>query len=143
MTQSMRSIILGGARRTLLLSGTVLAFGLIPPVCANQRQSTTDRIIIPVDDRTPHPKELEHHDLFAQARLRVLPNGTVAAVTFDRSSGFPNLDAAAAKFIEGWKIPRSLVYDTIVVPMTFTLKSRESPLTKGYQPLPGEKIHIP
>jgi TonB family protein len=146
MTHSLRSIRIGldVAHRALLVSlTTVLMSGLIPAVCANQRQSTTDTIIIPVHDHTPDAKGLEHHDLFARARLRVLPNGVVAAVTFDRSSGIPKLDAAAARYIKGWKIPRSLVNDSIVVPIIFTLSSRLPPLTKEYQPLPGERIHIP
>jgi len=140
---SLRSIRIGVevARRTLLVAlAMVLVSGSIPVASANQRQSTADTIIVSVPDHSPLAKELAHHNLFARARIRVLPNGAVAAVTFEHSSGIPKLDAGAAQFIKGWKVPHSLVNDIIVVPIMFTLQSREPPLTKGYSPPPGERI---
>ena len=108
-----------------IIVAIALLFVFVPAVSAGEREGTTARVFIQVANHPPSPQELKRRDILATARLRVLSDGSIGYVTFDRSSGYPKLDDAVAKAFKRWKVPHSQPYDTIIVPITFTLQSPE------------------
>jgi hypothetical protein len=115
---------LGKSRQRIILIFAAMFVALVSISRAQQRQGTSDRIIVVMDEHQPHPKALEHRAISAVVRSQVLPDRTIGKVTFDRSSGYPTLDAKVVKKFKGWKVPRSANIDTLIVPVTFSLTSR-------------------